>query len=169
MQRLEVLEAEEQALSAELEEVKAEQGRQRKQLEEIGSLRRDYRRRGYHRGTFDVAAGAMLGSILGQVLGGAISRDDFWGEVSRHHQPPGGGWGGGAASAPAAVSGVAAAAAVVAFRHRRRLLRPAVTSRPALGTSLRRRPPLCGHRRGQAETGRQVFTENAKGIERLEG
>lgn len=95
VQRLEVLEAEEQALMAELEQVKAEQARQRKELEEIGSIRRDYRRRGYHRGTFDAAAGAMLGSILGQVLGGAISRDDFWGEVSRHHQPPGGGWGGG--------------------------------------------------------------------------
>jgi DNA repair exonuclease SbcCD ATPase subunit len=96
VQRLELLEAEEQALSAELEEVKAEQERQRRQLEEVGSLRRDYRRRGYHRGTFDAAAGAMLGSVLGQVLGGAISRDDFWGEVSRHHHPPGGGgWGGG--------------------------------------------------------------------------
>ena len=95
VQRLEVLEAEEQALSAELEQLKAEQARQRKELEEIGSLRRDYRRRGYHRGTFDAAGGALLGSILGQVLGGAISRDDFWGEVSRHHHPPGGGWGGG--------------------------------------------------------------------------
>lgn len=102
VQRLEVLEAEEQALTAELEQVKAEQARQRRELEEIGSIRRDYRRRGYHRGTFDAAAGAMLGSILGQVLGGAMSRDDFWGEVSRHHHPPalpggwgGGGWGGG--------------------------------------------------------------------------
>lgn len=98
VQRLEVLEAEEQALAAELDQVKAEQARQRKELEEIGSLRRDYRRRGYHRGTFDAAGGAMLGSILGQLLGGAISRDDFWGEVSRHHHPPGwpgGGWGGG--------------------------------------------------------------------------
>ncbi|HRK96513.1 MAG TPA: hypothetical protein PK694_09360, partial [Rhodospirillales bacterium] len=98
VQRLEVLEAEEQALAAELDQVKVEQARQRKELEEIGSLRRDYRRRGYHRGTFDAAGGAMLGSILGQLLGGAISRDDFWGEVSRHHHPPGwpgGGWGGG--------------------------------------------------------------------------
>ncbi|HSO43844.1 MAG TPA: hypothetical protein VLR47_13570 [Rhodospirillales bacterium] len=95
VQRLDVLEAEEQALMAELEQVKAEQERQRRELEEIGSIRRDYRRRGYHRGTFDVAGGAILGSILGQVLGGAISRDDFWGEVSRHHHPPGGGWGGG--------------------------------------------------------------------------
>lgn len=102
VQRLEVLEAEEQELMAELDQAKAEQARQRRELEEIGSIRRDYRRRGYHRGTFDAAAGAMLGSILGQVLGGAMSRDDFWGEVSRHHQPPmppgdwgGGGWGGG--------------------------------------------------------------------------
>ncbi len=97
VQRLEVLEVEEQALAAELEQAKAEQARQRKELEEIGSLRRDYRRRGYHRGTFDGAAGVMLGSILGQVLGGAISRDDFWGEVSRHHHPPSlpGGWSGG--------------------------------------------------------------------------
>lgn len=105
--RLEHLEAEEQRIIAALEQSQRDQDKHRKDLAEIDSLRRDYRRRGYNRGRFDGAgldgaAGALLGSLLGQVLGGAISRDVFWGEVGRRHRPPmprgggfGGGWGGG--------------------------------------------------------------------------
>lgn len=98
---LETLEAEEQQILASIEEAKQRQEKQRRELEGIGALRRDYRRRGYNRGSFDSAAGVMLGSMLGQVLGGAIGRDTFWGEVGRHHRPTrapggwGGGWGGG--------------------------------------------------------------------------
>lgn len=102
VQELEALEAEERRIATALDQAKAEQERQRRELEEIEALRRDYRRRGYGRGTFDNAAGAMLGTMLGQVLGGAISRDVFWGELGRHHRPSqfpgdnwGGGWGGG--------------------------------------------------------------------------
>ncbi len=100
VQDLETLEAEEQKIVAALDQAKAQQEQQRRELEEIGALRRDYRRRGYNRGTFDSAAGAMLGTMLGQVLSGAIGRDTFWGEIGRHHRPtqfPGGGWGGGGA------------------------------------------------------------------------
>lgn len=101
--RLEKLETEEQRIVAALRQAKADQDKLRKDMAQIESLRRDYRRRGYNRGTFDDGAfggagGALLGSLLGQVLGGAISRDVFWGEIGRRHQPPmprGGGWGGG--------------------------------------------------------------------------
>lgn len=96
--RLEQLETEEQQIIAALKQAKIEQDEQRKRMAEIEGLRHDYRRRGYNRGTFDSAGGALLGSLLGQVLGGAMSRDVFWGEVGRQHRPPmprGGGWGGG--------------------------------------------------------------------------
>ena len=66
-------------------------------MADVESIRRDYRRRGYNRGMFDTAGGALIGSLLGQLLGGAMSRDVFWDQVDQHRQswPQPGGWGGG--------------------------------------------------------------------------
>jgi hypothetical protein len=95
VRRLEQLEAEETRLLAAIEQAKSDQATYRGQLTEIESIRRDYRRRGYNRGMFDSAGGALIGSLLGQLLGGAMSRDVFWDQVDQHRQPwpQPGGWG----------------------------------------------------------------------------
>ena len=97
VRRLEELEAEERQISAAIAQAKADQQTYRRQMTEIDSIRRDYRRRGYNRGIFDVAGGALIGSLLGQLLGGAMSRDVFWDRIDQHRQPwpQPGGWGGG--------------------------------------------------------------------------
>jgi DNA repair exonuclease SbcCD ATPase subunit len=97
VRRLEQLEAEEQQLLAAIEQAKADQQAYRRQMAEIESIRRDYRRRGYNRGMFDAAGGALIGSLLGQLLGGALSRDVFWDQIDHHRQswPGPGDWGGG--------------------------------------------------------------------------
>lgn len=97
VRRIDQLEAEEQQLSAAIEQAKTDQQTYRRQLTEIESVRRDYRRRGYNRGMFDSAGGALIGSLLGQLLGGAIGRDVFWDRIEQHRQPwpQPGGWGGG--------------------------------------------------------------------------
>jgi hypothetical protein len=96
VRRLEQLEAEGTQLLAAIEQAKSDQATYRRQLTEIESIRRDYRRRGYNRGMFDSAGGALIGSLLGQLLGGAMSRDVFWDQVDQHRQPwpQPGGWGG---------------------------------------------------------------------------
>jgi DNA repair exonuclease SbcCD ATPase subunit len=96
IRRLEQLEAEETRLLAAIEQAKSDQATYRRQLTEIESIRRDYRRRGYNRGMFDSAGGALIGSLLGQLLGGAMSRDVFWDQVDQHRQPltQPGRWGG---------------------------------------------------------------------------
>ena len=96
VRRLEQLEAEERQLLAAIEQAKADQETYRRQMAEIESIRGDYRRRGYNRGMFDTAGGALIGSLLGQLLGGAMSRDVFWDQVDQHRQPwpQPGGWGG---------------------------------------------------------------------------
>ena len=95
--RLEQLETEERQLLSAIEQAKADQETYRRQMAEIESIRRDYRRRGYNRGMFDVAGGALIGSLLGQLLGGGMSRDVFWDQIDQHRQPwpQPGGWGGG--------------------------------------------------------------------------
>jgi chromosome segregation ATPase len=97
VRRLEQLEAEERQLLAAIEQAKSDQETYRRQMAEIESIRRDYRRRGYNRGMFDAAGGALIGSLLGQLLGGGMSRDVFWDQIDQHRQPwpQPGGWGGG--------------------------------------------------------------------------
>ncbi|MFO1153349.1 MAG: hypothetical protein U1E42_06750 [Rhodospirillales bacterium] len=64
-------------------------------MAEIGSVRRDYRQRGYNRGMFDAAGGAFIGSLVGELLKGALSRDRFWDQVGSRQLPGPDGWGGG--------------------------------------------------------------------------
>jgi hypothetical protein len=96
VRRLEQLEAEERQLLAAIERARSDQETYRRQMTEIESIRRDYRRRGYNRGMFDTAGGALIGSLLGQLLGGAVSRDVFWDQIDHHRRPwpQPGGWGG---------------------------------------------------------------------------
>ncbi|MFO1128464.1 MAG: hypothetical protein U1E66_08575 [Rhodospirillales bacterium] len=95
--RLEQIDDEEAEVSRALEEANRARQALDERLKQIGSVRRDYRRRGYNRGMFDAAGGAFVGSILGELLRGALSRDGFWDQMNRHQVPrPGpGGWGGG--------------------------------------------------------------------------
>ena len=96
VRRLEQLEAEERQLVAAIEQAKADQETYHRQMTEIDSIRRDYRSRGYNRGMFDAAGGALIGSLLGQLLGGGMSRDVFWDQIDQHRQPwpQPEGWGG---------------------------------------------------------------------------
>jgi hypothetical protein len=96
VRRLEQLEAEEERLLAAIEQAKSDQETYRRQMAELESVRRDYRRRGYNRGMFDAGGGALIGSLLGQLLGGVMTRDVFWDQLDQHRQPwpQPGGWGG---------------------------------------------------------------------------
>lgn len=97
VRRLEDLELEEHQLLKEIEAAKAEQEAYRRQMAEIGSVRRDYRQRGFSRGMFDAASGALIGSLLNELLRGGMSRDVFWDRMGqqRRSSPQPGGWGGG--------------------------------------------------------------------------
>ena len=65
----------------------------RTRRDELISITRDFRQRGWHEGaTFN--AGDVLGSVLGGFIGGMISRGDFWGRIERSHRS-GPTWGGG--------------------------------------------------------------------------
>lgn len=97
VRRLEALEAEEAQLLPSIDRAKAEQEAFRRQMAEIGSVRRDYRQRGHSRGTFEAASGALIGSLLSELLRGGMNRDVFWDQMGRQRRasPQSGGWGGG--------------------------------------------------------------------------
>ena len=97
VRRLEQIEEEETQVAAALKEATRAQDALRKQMTEIGSVRRDYRRRGYNRGMFDAASGAFIGSMLAELLRGGLSSDRFWDQVGSRQLPEPGsdGWGGG--------------------------------------------------------------------------
>ena len=95
--RLEQIEQEERKVTLALKEATRAREALQEQMTEIGSVRRDYRRRGYNRGMFDAASGAFIGSMLAELLRGGLSRDRFWDQLG-HRQLPGprsDGWGGG--------------------------------------------------------------------------
>lgn len=95
------IEEEERQVARALKEAMREREELQARMTEIGSVRRDYRRRGYNRGMFDAASGAFIGSLLAELLRGGLSRDGFWDQLGRHQRPGpgsdswGGGWGGG--------------------------------------------------------------------------
>jgi hypothetical protein len=101
VRRLEQIEEEERQVKLALEDARRAREQLQEQMNEIGSVRRDYRRRGYNRGMFDAASGAFIGSLLAELLRGGLSRDGFWDQLG-HRQLPGpgsdswsGGWSGG--------------------------------------------------------------------------
>lgn len=100
--RIERLEAERWRISQEIETRREVLAAAQKRAAEAEALRREYRNRGYGRGQLDTGSQAMIGALLGQVLGGAISRGGFFDRIERTRRSdpwgrPGGGspWGGG--------------------------------------------------------------------------
>ena len=86
--RIERAEAERWRLAQEIEARRAVLEDARRRAAEAEALKREYRRRGYGGGQFDMG-NAMLGALLGQVLSGALGRDRFFErmEQSRRADP----------------------------------------------------------------------------------
>lgn len=85
------------AVEAELQRRKAQQVAQRQRLAELEQVRNEYRRGGYSAGAWNFGDPRMLSVLLGQLLGGALSRDGFWEQMHRRRMPmpAPGGFGGG--------------------------------------------------------------------------
>lgn len=80
----------EQQLAARRAEAKAA----RAQVQQLLELRHEMRERGYVRGHWNFGEGALVGLLIGQVLGGALSRGGFWDRLEQHRLPGAGPWGG---------------------------------------------------------------------------
>jgi chromosome segregation ATPase len=97
VRRLGEIETEKRQLAIATRQAEKDQAESRARLAEVEEVRRDYRQRGYNRGVFDAASGAFIGSLLAELLAGALNRDRFWDKLGRHQQPrppaAGGGWG----------------------------------------------------------------------------
>jgi hypothetical protein len=65
----------------------------RDRVQQLLTLRQEMRQRGYGGGHWNFGDGALLGMLLGQVLGGALSRGGFWDRLEQHRVPSGP-WGG---------------------------------------------------------------------------
>lgn len=87
VRRLESIEMERKNIEAALENQKALQLSQRRQLAELEEVRREYRRGGYRNDSWDFGSGEMLSVLLGEMLRGAMSRDIFWDSMRRHQRP----------------------------------------------------------------------------------
>jgi len=61
-------------------------------VEQLLTLRRDMRTRGTGGSAWSLD-GALLGGLVGQVLGGAMTRDGFWGRMEQHRLPVPDPWG----------------------------------------------------------------------------
>jgi FtsZ-binding cell division protein ZapB/archaellum component FlaC len=85
------------AVEAELQRRKAQQVAQRQRLAQLEQVRNEYRRGGYSAGAWNFGDPRMLSILLGQMLGGALSRDGFWEQMHRRRMPmpAPGGFGGG--------------------------------------------------------------------------
>jgi hypothetical protein len=79
--RIARLEAERWRISQEIESRREVLAAARQRAAEAEALRREYRNRGYGQGQLDTGSQAMIGALLGQVLGGALSRDGFFGRI----------------------------------------------------------------------------------------
>ncbi|HEY8612501.1 MAG TPA: hypothetical protein VIL69_14590, partial [Roseomonas sp.] len=67
----------------------------RDRVQQLLTLRHEMRDRGYGAGHWNFGDGALLGMLLGQVLGGALSHGAFWDRLAQHRIPDAGPWGGG--------------------------------------------------------------------------
>ena len=81
--RIERLEAERWRIAQEIETRREVLEAAQKRAAEAEALRREYNNRGYGKGQLDTASQAMIGALLGQVLGGALSRDGFFGRMEK--------------------------------------------------------------------------------------
>ncbi|MCC7283854.1 MAG: hypothetical protein IT556_15825 [Acetobacteraceae bacterium] len=81
--KIERLESERWRISQEIETRREVLDAAQKRAAEAEALRREYRNRGYGQGQLDTASQAMIGALLGQVLGGAMSRDGFFGRIEK--------------------------------------------------------------------------------------
>ncbi len=61
-----------------------------RRLEELRALRREAGQRGVDQGGFDMATGAAVGVLIGQVLQGALSRGGFFDRLGERQAPGGG-------------------------------------------------------------------------------
>lgn len=99
--RIERLEQERWRLSQELESRRELLQAAQARAAQAGQMRQEYQARGYGGGQLDTASSAMIGALLGQVLGGAMSSGGFFDRIerSRRADPWGrrapGPWGGG--------------------------------------------------------------------------
>lgn len=88
-----------EVLQQRLAQRKAEAKAARDRVQQLLSLRQEMRQRGYGHGHWNFGDGALIGMLIGQVLGGGLSRGGFWGRMEQHrmpgHGPGAGGWGGG--------------------------------------------------------------------------
>lgn len=84
--RIRDLAAEEQSLSAEIENLQSELHRQQKSFQEIEELRRRFRRSGYDSGHSYFPPGLDLGALLAMLLAGRASGGDVWGRIGREQE-----------------------------------------------------------------------------------
>lgn len=97
VERIGAIEEDLAAVEAELQRRKAQQLAQRQRLAQLEQVRNEYRRGGYSNGAWNFGDPRMLSILLGQMLGGALSRDGFWEQMQRRRMPmpAPGGFGGG--------------------------------------------------------------------------
>lgn len=89
--------AERAKLEPQIAQRRAEAQSAQAQVQQLLALRQEMRTRGYGRGQWNFGDGALLGMLVGQVLGGAISHGGFWSRMEQHRMPTGpwgdAGWG----------------------------------------------------------------------------
>ena len=92
------LQQEEREITERLSDLKADRQQQRKALEDLSKLRREFRRNNYDAGFSSFPANLGLGMLLGEVLRGGRSSGSAWdriGEAQKWDFPDVGGSGGG--------------------------------------------------------------------------
>lgn len=87
--------AERASLEPQLAQRRAESKNAAERVQQLLALRREMRERRVETSHWNFGDGALLGMLLGQVLGGSLSRGGFWDRVEESRVPSGGPWGGG--------------------------------------------------------------------------